>query len=198
MKLSGHRTRLLVASGVLATLALGLAAWSAASPKENAPRLSSYRNGFVAFKYPSGWSASVWKSSVLHVDPMVYVSTQPTGNPCRTIASFGSSATSCGWPIKRLEPGGVVIRWENKGYPGVSVTGFPGKSSRIDGRIAKLTTQHPGTCRSIGGDETISVAIARPLASNWTAVDACLRGPNLAEQERQVRALLGSTRFLAP
>ena len=47
-------------------------------------------------------------------------------------------------------------------------------------------------------NETISVAIARPLAYNWTQVDACLRGPRLAPLERQVRALLGSTRFLAP
>ena len=43
----------------------------------------------------------------------------------------------------------------------------------------------------------MSVTIARPLPSNWTALQACLRGPNLAEQERQVRALLSSMRFLA-
>jgi hypothetical protein len=36
------------------------------------------------------------------------------------------------------------------------------------------------------------------MASNWTAFEACLRGPNLAEHDRQVRALLSSTRFLLP
>ena len=46
-------------------------------------------------------------------------------------------------------------------------------------------------------DLTTQEAVAR-LQSNWTAFDACLRGPNLAEQEREIRALLGSTRFLAP
>jgi hypothetical protein len=74
----------------------------------------------------------------------------------------------------------------------------PGLSTRVGGRNAKLSTQRPGSCGGLGADETISVAIASPMPSNWSAVDTCLRGPNLAAHERQVRALLSSTRFLAP
>ena len=190
------RRRLLAIGGVLAALgALAgvLAAWSAASPRSK-PVLATYRNSFVTFQYPSAWSTSVWKSSVLHFDPMVYLSTQSTRNPCRTTGT----STTCGWPVERLAHGGVVLRWENRGYPGTSVASFPGSPASIGGRSAKLSTQRPGSCGSLGADETISVAIARPMAGNWTAVDACLRGPNLAEGERQVRALLSSARFLAP
>ena len=182
---------------VLAALAGVLAAWSPASPQSK-PVLTTYRNSFVTFQYPSTWSTSVWKSSVLHFDPMVYLSTQATHNPCRTSSAGGGTSTTCGWPVNRLAPGGVVLRWENRGYPGASVSSFPGAKARIDGRNARLSTQRPGSCGTLGADETISVAIARPLQSNWTAFDACLRGPNLAEQERQIRALLRSTRFLAP
>jgi hypothetical protein len=53
----------------------------------------------------------------------------------------------------------------------------------------------PGLCRTIGADETIAVEIERPLADNWTAFTACLRGPGLAAGERDVNALLASTRF---
>ena len=47
-------------------------------------------------------------------------------------------------------------------------------------------------------DETMTVVIARPLPSNWTQVSACLRGPDLAAREAQVRSLLASARFLTP
>ncbi len=128
---------------------------------------------------------------------MVYLSTQATHDPCRTTASaLGGTTTTCGWPVGRLAPGGVVVLLENRGSPGVSLTNFAGQSTRVDGRSAKLSTQRPGICRALGADATISVAIARPLASNWTALAACLRGPHLAEQERQVRAMLSSMRFL--
>ena len=91
----------------------------------------------------------------------------------------------------------MLLKWENKGFPGVSIAGFPGRSTRVDGRTARRSTARPGLCRAVGADETISVEIARPLAGNWTELVACLRGPQLAAQEQQVRALLGSTRFLA-
>ena len=81
---------------------------------------------------------------------------------------------------------------------GVRVATFPGEKLRVDGRVARLSVQRPGRCGGVGADETISVAIARPLAGNWTQVDACLRGPKLAPLEQQVRALLASARFLTP
>jgi len=186
---------------VLAVVAGSLAVWSGAAPGAKPPRLATYRNSFVTFQYPAAWSPSVWDAprQVLHFHPIVYLSTQPTHNPCRTLpAAGGGTSITCGWPIDRLAPGGVVIRWEYQGSPSALLGDFPGLSTRVGGRNAKLLTRRPGDCRDLGADETISVAIARPMPSNWTAVDACLRGPNLAAHERQLRALLASTRFLAP
>ena len=66
-------------------------------------------------------------------------------------------------------------------------------------RLARVAPFPQRRDRQVGGaDETISVAIARPLESNWTQVDACLRGPNLSALEKQVHALLGTARFTAP
>jgi hypothetical protein len=197
VKFSGHRKRLLAACGVLAVGAGSLAVWSAASP--GAAGLQTYRNEFVTFKYPAAWAPSVFTEQTLHFHPMVYLSTQSTHDPCRTTASaLGGTTTACGWPVGRLVPGGVVVLLENRGAPGATLANFAGQPVRIGGRSAKLSTQKPGTCRTLGADATVSVTIARPLQSNWTALQACLRGPHLAEQERQLRAMLGSMRFLTP
>jgi hypothetical protein len=196
-----HRRRLLAATGVLVVVAGSLAVWATASSGAKPPRLETYRNSFVTFRYPAAWSPSVWQAprQMLHFHPMVFLSTQPTHDPCRTSSSAGGGTTiACAWPVDHLAPGGVVLRWENRGSPGVSLATFPGTSIDVGGRPAKLSTQRPGSCGGLGADEAISVAIARPVASNWTAFEACLRGPNLAEHDRQVRALLSSTRFLLP
>jgi len=176
-----------------------VAAWATASTRAPHASPSVFRNGFVTFTYPTSWSATVWKEDVLHFDPMVYVGTgRRQHDPCRTSATAAGTATRCGWPVGALAPNGVLVKWENRGFPGARIAGFPGTTLSVGGRIARLSVKRPGVCRSLGADETISVAIARPLPDNWTQVDACLRGPQLAPLERQFRALLGSTRFLAP
>jgi hypothetical protein len=194
-----YRKRLLAVSGVLAVVAGSLAFWSAASPGAKQSGLQTYRNSFLSFTYPAAWAPSVFTEQTLHFHPMVYLSTQPTHDPCRTVASAGGgSSTTCGWPVGRLAPGGVVVVLENRGSPLASLTNFAGVPTLIGGRRAKVSTQRPGSCGDLGADATISVAISRPMPSNWTALSACLRGPHLAEQERQVRALLSSMRFLQP
>lgn len=202
MKGPNHRRRLLAAIGAIGVLAVAagsFAVWSAASPGAKPVPLATYRNSFMTFRYPAAWSPRVWQTTELHFHPMLYLSTQPTHNPCRTETAAGDGTSiACGAAVDRLAPGGVVIVWQNQGYPGTSLASFTGRSMQIDGRPAKLSAGRPRTCGAIGADEEISVNIARPLAGNWTSIDACLRGPGLAEKERQVRALLGSTRFLTP
>jgi hypothetical protein len=155
----------------------------------------TFRNDFIAFGYPAGWKPTVFTiTGTLHFDPMVYVSSQPVHPPCRT----RGSVTACGWPVDRLRPGGALLVWENKGAPGWSLHTSAGSPVRVGGRSAKRVVQRPGACAAIGADETVQVAIARPLAGNWTAFSACLKGPGLAGTERKVDAVLASTHFLEP
>lgn len=153
----------------------------------------TFRSHFLAFGYPADWKPSVFGvTGELHFAPLVYLSSQPVHPPCRTKASV----TTCGWPLERLRPGGALVVWENRGAPGWSLLTTPGKPVRVGGRRARRTVTRPGLCRTIGADETIAVEIERPLPDNWTAFTACLRGPGLAAGERDVNALLASTRFL--
>jgi len=51
-------------------------------------------------------------------------------------------------------------------------------------------------CRRIGADRTIDVLIQTTrLPSTPTEFTACLRGPGLAQEEKNVDALLASTKF---
>ena len=157
--------------------------------------LTTFRNAYLQFRYPQNWRALQFPDSgELHFHPMLYLSTQPGHNPCN---QTGLSVT-CGWPVDQLQPSGVLVQWENKGFPGWSLATQTGTSIHVDGRPAREQTAKPGDCRSIGADETVSVEIARPMADNWTAFTACLRGPNLAASEQKIAAVLASTRFLQP
>lgn len=194
MRFSRPSRRLLAIIAAGAIAAGLLAAWATASPRSHESS-ASFHNGFVTFRYPASWSATVWKGRILHFNPMVYVSTETSQHdPCRTTGL----ETVCGWPVSRLARSGVIVRWENRGFPGVDLAKFPGTTTSVGGRAARIAVQRPGICRSVGADETISVAISRPLESNWTQVDACLRGPNLSALEKQVHALLGTAHFTAP
>jgi hypothetical protein len=156
--------------------------------------VASYRNSELTFRYPAGWKAYPFRwSGVLHFRPMVYVSTQPVHDPCRT----SGNSTTCSWPVRRLQPDGVLVSWEDRGFPGWSLQSEPGTTTRIGQRAAKRVVTRPGACGAIGGDLTLEVAIARPEPSNWTQATVCVRGPHLARNERRIDALLASTRFLS-
>jgi hypothetical protein len=157
--------------------------------------LADFQNTFVHFRYPAAWKPSEFTvTGALHFNPMVYLSTQPTSNPCRKTGGD----TVCTWPVARLRRDSVLVLWENRGYPGWSLASAPGTSLRIGGRPARRLVSRPGVCSSIGADETVQVAIGRPIGSNWTAFTACIRGPHTAAVEREVDAVLASTRFKTP
>jgi hypothetical protein len=184
-----------VAAGCGTASTRGLANAASTDATGHAATASSFRNGFLAFRYPSRWKPYQFDTSrMLHFHPMVYVGTQPGRNPCHQ----SQMETVCGWPVDRLRPNGVLIAWENRGWPGWSLASVTGRALKVGGRAAKISKARPGACSTIGADETVEVAIERPMLDNWTAFTACLRGPDLLASERAVNALLTSTRFLAP
>lgn len=192
-RLSPRRILVLAATTAAVASTSACGGGQSALTAKRAP-LVKFANDYLTFRHPATWKAYPFRwGGELHFQPMLYVSSQPVQNPCRT----NGNATVCKWPVRQLRPDGVLIAWENRGFPGWSLRTQPGESIRIDGRSAKRASARPGACAAIGGDLTIEVAIARPLASNWTEATACVRGPHLAANERRLDALLASTRFLA-
>ena len=177
---------------VVAVLTAGCGAAGGTDPGPAAA--TRFSNDFLAFRYPTTWrQASYPTVETLHFHPIVYLSSQQTHDPCRE----HGPETACGWPVSSLQPGGVLVVWENRGFPGWSLGSEPGTPRRVGGRPARETVRRPGECAAIGADETIELAVERPVPYNWTAFTACLRAPTAAT-EQQINALLDSTRFLTP
>lgn len=153
------------------------------------PPLASYSGSYVSFDYPSGWKALRFQRPLeLHSMPIVYLSTQAIHSPC----SSQGNATTCGWPLKHLRPGGVLAVWQlpySPPCPGCA-SAQAGTQVRVGGRSATRQVKAGGVCHTIGADRTIDV-----LVKGSVEFMACLRGPNLAQNERRVDALLRSTRF---
>lgn len=155
------------------------------------PNLVTYSNSLLSFSHPATWKAYPFRwAGELHYRPLVYLSTQPLQDPCST----KGGATSCGFPVKRLEPGGVLVAWNASDPPLVALG--PGSRIQVDGRRSRRVDTAGGLCHSIGGDRTIDVLIPmRPLPSTPMEFTACLRGPGLARAEKGIDALLASTKF---
>ena len=137
----------------------------------------------LSFRYPATWhfltdSGDVSSFSAL----IVYLSSAPLPDPC--------PAVSCAFPLAELPPGGVLVRWDADGSPGfrapqpnITIGGLPADETR---------TSNDGWCQSLGGTETITVMIPRPVPGNWYGMEACLRPPDLPYQEAQISAMLKS------
>jgi hypothetical protein len=190
-----QRRLLLCALAIVAlasvTSACGGGGDAKAAPKD--PPLATYTGPGLSFSYPTAWTAypySQWHNATLHFQPIVYLSTQPAHNPCTT----NGNETTCGYPIRRLRPGGVLITWQ---YP-YALPGFSlgaGPRIKIDSHPATQKTTKPGICRSIRADRTIDALIELAPHSSYIELTACLRGPGLAQAEKSVDALLASTKF---
>jgi hypothetical protein len=188
--------RLLVYAAALSALVAltsgcGGGAEAQAAAKNQDPAPVKYSSPALSFNHPAAWKAYPFRwAGGLHFRPLVYLSTQAVHDPCST----KGYATSCGFPLAQLEPGGVLAIW-NASNPPSSALG-PGSRLSIDGHPARRVDSANGICRSIGADRTIDVLIqTQPLPSPLTELTACLRGPGLAQAEKSVDAMLASTQL---
>jgi hypothetical protein len=138
-----------------------------------------FHGGGVAFSYPAAWSQHRPGYLSTASDGIVDLSTQRLVNPCRR----HGNVTTCDLPIGHLMPGGVVVTW--------TIDELPRPPSELPLPGVHIRVSTPGYCRRIGADESVMARIVTPRHELlW--IDACLRAPGLAANERAVRAMLAS------
>jgi len=71
-----------------------------------------------------------------------------------------------------------------------------GDAVEVNGATGRIQTEKPGSCSAVGADETLDVLVPIGQPKPWSNIDvvACLRGPDLATSEAQVRAILASVK----
>ena len=126
------------------------------------PAAVEYSNSVLSFSHPAAWKAYPFRwDGELHFRPLVYLSTQPVHDPC----AMQGNTDSCGFPVGRLQPGGVLVTWNASNPPAVGL-GQGGSRIRVEGHPARRVDTAGGMCRSIGADRTIDVLVqTRPLPS---------------------------------
>ncbi|MBA2719039.1 MAG: hypothetical protein H0U52_07350 [Chloroflexi bacterium] len=159
--------------------------------------VSDAANG-ISFEHPAGWTRSQPNQhNPINDGPLIYLSTDPLLSACATAAEVppnppDAQGRACDWPLTTLSPNGVFVDWLTTRIlqPLPSV----GEPIAMNGDTARLQIERPGSCERIGATETISVLVPIGQPKPWSnvAVIACVRGPDLATAEAQVRAMLAS------
>ena len=146
----------------------------------------------VRFSHPACWTAVHFDDMSSFSTSIVDLSNEPLVSPCTTTTGGSDTSMTCGWPLAHLDADGVLVRWSSNGDPGWSLAGQPGTSLTLAGAPAREQVERPGTCGAIGADETIAVDVALSAPSDYDAVTACLRGPDLFSETAEVQRMLGS------
>lgn len=157
---------------------------------------ADFANG-ISFERPAHWMR--WQPNQhdpINDGPLVYLSTDPLLPACATAPNATANppdaqGRACAWPLTSLSANGVFVNWLTTRI--LAPRPRVGEVIAMNGESARLQTERPGSCAKIGADETISVWVPSrqsTLSNLW--VVACLRGPDLATGEAQLRAMLAS------
>ena len=192
-----YLTMKLFAVALLCALLTGCAASAPTPAPTPAPTLVPldqeriFRPHVVATHAPAGWAAYETKLQIfIPYGGLTFVANQPFPDPCTGSTVQSVSCFSFPPPVQ-LEAGGVVVGFEYQRQM-INVVAAPepsgaGEVITLNGFRTKVVRDTPGVCGPLGADETMTIVI--PSFADWTgrtAVEACLRGPNLAQNEAKL------------
>jgi hypothetical protein len=181
-----------IVPALLAPAALIAGCASAGAPQ--AAMTSRFSAMGLAFRYPGIWRSGTWNDDVSSFSGLiVFLSTGRLHDPCLRTVTAQVTSVSCGDPVSEVAPGGLLVRWDENGFPNWHA---PTANTRIGGRRATETVTAGRWCQALGGSRTITAVI--PLDSdNWYEMDACLRGPGIPADQAEITAMLKTVRFTA-
>jgi hypothetical protein len=149
----------------------------------------------LRFPYPAGWHAMSYRDDAgVNRQEIVALSNMAMHEPCTSAQSGGIVSNACTWPVDRLAPDSVVMKWSSASGAGWNLARAQGTPLTLGGLPAKRDVQRPGACGVVGTAETMDVEVALPDSpGNFLVFTACLAGPHLAASQSQVDAMLLST-----
>lgn len=148
----------------------------------------------VAFDYPLGWSSRTGTLNPGGNEAIVFVGSGDLASECVTAAD--GSGTCLAWPQSLLSDGGIDVAFRVYGMPG-STPPPGGTLTSVGGRPARSIIQPASdACRAIRGDESI-VVVLEPQAGppGWSALEACLAGPDRRAAEAAFSQIVASARL---
>ena len=148
----------------------------------------------ASLRYPSCWHLSKYPDDSTMTRVLAFLSNQPTHPPCDTTRSATTTTTRCGFPIKALENGGVLVMFVEGGMPGWTIANQTGQRVVVDHHVARETVS-PKPNDSLHATEVITIFIDRGIPDNYYELDAFFRNPGVAEDRRLLQRMLYSMRI---
>jgi hypothetical protein len=122
---------------------------------------------------------------------LAFLSNQPMHQPCETTRSGASTTVRCGYPVKTLKRGGVLVMFMAGGMPGWTIGNDKGQRLVVDHHAARETViQKP--YRSIHASVEMSIYISKNVPDNYYEFDAFFRNPGVNEDQRLLQTMLKS------
>jgi hypothetical protein len=154
----------------------------------------------ITFARPASWMRWLPNAHDPITDgPLIYLSTDPLMPTCATTPQAtpnpaDARGRACDWPLGELAPNGVLVTWLTTRI--LAPLPSAGDSVEVNGATGRLQVERPGSCSAVVADETLDVLVPIGQPKPWSniAVVACLRGPDLATSEQQLRAMLASAK----
>jgi hypothetical protein len=158
--------------------------------------LATFNEDGLVFDYPAAWRSFRYDVVSSFTNLIVYLATVDVPDPCTRTAN----SIACGQSY-RLVPNSIVVSISGAGFPGFDVLDGPpaGAKPLVVGGLPAYVEQLPPADRATGADSSLTWTIARPgSVDNFFRIQADIRGPDVADQLRQVEALVASLQFDPP
>ena len=88
---------------------------------------------------PSCWTLGNYTEGSMFTNVLAFLSNQPMHQPCKTTRSGNSTTVRCGFPVKTLKRGGVLVMFLAGGMPGWTIANEKGQQFVVDHHAARET-----------------------------------------------------------
>jgi hypothetical protein len=156
---------------------------------------SSFPAYGLSLRQPVAWHRSTFEFRSSFSFVIAYLTTEKLHDPC---VKSGNGIVTCGLPLRQLGPGGVLVTWSTFGRPGVRLVNQPGNANTVGGHPARVVTgPATATCASVGGEVSVDAKIEHQKMDSHdqlVEMEACLRGPDVAQNLAAIQLMLDSVR----
>ena len=156
--------------------------------------VKGFKTGGTSLRFPSCWALSTYKDETTMSSVLAFFSNQPTQQPCVTTSSGATITVRCGFPLKSLNPGGVLVMFIAGGRPGWTIGKEPGRRFVIDRHAARETIAH-GSHLPLQATGEYSIFIDRGVADNYYQLEVFFRNPGVGSDQRLLQRMLKSMRI---
>jgi hypothetical protein len=182
---------------LVACLALLVACAGPSPPSAPADNgMAHFNESGLVFDYPAAWRPFRYQVISSFSNLIAYLATVDVPDPCTRAAN----SIACGQSY-RLVPNSIVVSVTGRGFPGFNILDGPppGATAIVVGGLPAYVERVAPVDAAAGADTSVQWTIARPgSVDNSYAIQANIKGPDVADQLHQVEALVSSLQFDPP